>query len=267
MDKESPDNHESWAIQLAMSESAMTDQNYLQVITLSTQSLDKLMDTHVLKLLGLRATAYEKRGLLSRALEDAMRMIQYVPLSPAGYLSAGSIHMVNGKPTLAVDCYTKALNVIPKDHVQYLQIQDECEKASQRAQQRFDIVGNLPPEIIHEILTNLGSDHVWVCLKVSKKWCQQVLRCGIWWNSVTVKQTGTGIDKAVCDAIPLVKDYIQRLEITNLLYTKLNKRYLMYFKYGTFTSLKELVLRGWFISRYLQQLLHNPLSLVFRSIF
>ncbi|KAI8144386.1 hypothetical protein BJV82DRAFT_656263 [Fennellomyces sp. T-0311] len=244
--KENTGQKDVWDIRVSKSETAMAERNFEEVITSSTWALNKLMENQVLRLLELRATAYEKKGLLSRALEDATKMIQYVPTSPTGYLTAGRILMTHGKPSVAVDHYKKGLHAVPNFHRQYKQIQEECTIATARTQQRFDIVARLPRELVYKVLTHLDPERVWVCLNVSTKWCEQVSRCGTWWSTVVVKQTGTEIDQAVCDAIPLVKDYIQQLELANMWSTSLNKKYLAHLKYGIFTNIKMLSLKGAF---------------------
>ncbi|KAI8144391.1 hypothetical protein BJV82DRAFT_607199 [Fennellomyces sp. T-0311] len=238
--------YETWRVELTKSNNALSTGNYQDAAQSAGSGLDHLMNTHVLELLNIRATAYEKQGLLSRALDDAMRMIQYVPNSPVGYLRAGNIQMVNGKPKLAMKVYAQGIRALPSEHPDSDKLMAEQRKAILRANSRFDIVGQLPRELLYKILVYLDPERVWVCLKVSRRWCEQVSQCGTWWSAVTVKQTGAATDNAVCDAIPLVNDYIQHLELASPSSVLLNCRYLAYLKNGIFTRLKTLLLKGSF---------------------
>ncbi|KAI8147987.1 hypothetical protein BJV82DRAFT_575124 [Fennellomyces sp. T-0311] len=190
---------------MAAGHNALTERKYAEVIQLSTQSLDELMRRHVLQFLDLRSVAYEKQGLLSRALDDAMLMIQYVPTSTAGYLRAGSIHISNGKPSLAAENYRQGLQAVLESHPKYRLMLVKKNAAQLAAQSRFDIVGNLPLELLHKVLAYLHPEHVWMCLNVCLKWRNQVSRCDTWWHSAIVKQTGTELDQAVRNTLDSLK--------------------------------------------------------------
>ncbi|KAI8144385.1 hypothetical protein BJV82DRAFT_712360 [Fennellomyces sp. T-0311] len=222
----------------------MSERRYEDVIEFSTEALERLMKSHILQLLDLRSTAYEKQGLLSRALEDAARMTQYVPTSPLGYLKVGSIQWINGKSGLAADNLKEGLKLVPKSHSQYHQMQEEFAKAMLRAQSRFDIIANLPREVVHKIMLLLKeSERLWVCVTVSQKWCDQVTHCASWWNSVTIKETGTSLDQLISDAIPRVKKCIEYLELPDLSSFDLRKRYFAHLKNGGFANIKMLSLK------------------------
>ncbi|KAI8144389.1 hypothetical protein BJV82DRAFT_667596 [Fennellomyces sp. T-0311] len=152
---------ELWCIRLANSQAALYAHKYEDVVNHSTECLDELMARLVLPALSLRSVANEKRGLLSKALEDAMQMIQCVPTSASGYLRAGSIHMTNGKPGLAADNFKQGLETVPKSHPQYNLLQYENGVAALRSRSRFDIIGKLPLELLHKILVNAETETVW----------------------------------------------------------------------------------------------------------
>ncbi|KAI8144388.1 hypothetical protein BJV82DRAFT_712363 [Fennellomyces sp. T-0311] len=238
--------HHLWRKRVAKGFSAVASGNNKDIIGRSTESLDELMEKHVLPLLNIRSTAYEKEGMLSRALEDAMCMIQYVPTSASGYLRAGSIHRTNGWADTAVDNFKQGLKTVSRYHPQYHEMQKEHDKAVYRAQSHFDIVPNLPLDVLYKVLVCLDIERVWICLTVSQRWCKQISQCGTWWNSVIVTQTGTDLDQAVCNAIPLVKNRIQHLKFTNSSSLDLNRRYLAHLKSGAFTNIKTLSLKEGF---------------------
>ncbi|KAI8144392.1 hypothetical protein BJV82DRAFT_667599 [Fennellomyces sp. T-0311] len=241
---ESNQPQELWLVEWSRSNMALLNHNYQDAVRFAEASLNKVMHNQVLSLLDVRATAYEKQGLLSRATEDAIRMIQYVPDSPLGYLRLGSVYMTSGKPVLAADVYRQGLQEMPECR----QLGLKRERALLRARARFDIIGNLPLELVYKVVMNMDPDDAWVCLLVSQTWCERVSRCGMRWNSVIVKQKPAPTDKFICDAVPLVADHVQYLQVANPLDRALSTRYLEHLKYGLFTNLGTLSLKGSFFA-------------------
>ena len=232
---------------------ALTNQKYPEVIESSTRGFNRLMRTHVLAFLHSRSVAYEKQGLLTRALEDAERMIQYVPDIACGYLRAGLVYTAHGKPKDALKIYAQGIKVANPDEYnnEYKQLHVEKEKAIERSNQYVDIVAHLPQELLGKILDDLDPGRIWVCLKVSKIWCDKVSRCGtVWWNRVVITHTDDDkMDQAICDALPLVKNYVHDLKFLNPWSTNLNSRYLDYLKNGVFENVKALTLKGLYFKR------------------
>ncbi|KAI7861185.1 hypothetical protein BDC45DRAFT_529778 [Circinella umbellata] len=227
---------------------ALTNKNYPKVIELSTRGFDRLMRNHALAFLYSRSVACESQGLLTQALEDAERMIQYVPDTASGYLRAGLVYMAHGKPKEALKIYNQGIKEADPDRHknEYNQLHTEKEIAIQRSNQCVDIVAHLPQELLGKILNHLDSRRIWVCLKVSKIWCDKVSRYGtVWWNSVVVKQTEDDeMDQAICDALPLVKNYVHDLKLFDTWSMTLNLKYLDYLKNGVFENIKSLTLKG-----------------------
>ena len=231
---------ELWFVEWKKSNAALLNHSYRDAIHFAESSLSKVLRYQVLSLLDICFTAYEKQGLLSQALDEAIRMIQYVPDSPTGYLRAGSVHMASGKPILAANLCRRGLEELPDCSALSLKL----ERALIKARTRFDIIGNLPLELVNKIVRNMSPEYAWVCLLVSRTWRERVSKCDIRWSSVIVSQKPATTDRDVYDAVPFVSHSVESLDIDNPLDCTLSIGYGKYLKNGIFTKLASLSLKG-----------------------
>ncbi|KAI8144382.1 hypothetical protein BJV82DRAFT_667590 [Fennellomyces sp. T-0311] len=190
------------------SRAALCNGDIKDSINIATQGYNEIVHTQLLNLLNIRSTAFEKQGLLSRALEDAETMIRLSSTSPLGYLRAGNVYTTSGQAHMAVDIYKQGLAMVPAANLEWVILRVCKQQASSRKRARFDIVGKLPLEIVHKIFENVD-------------------------------------DIAMCTAVPLVSKYVQHLAFGGPSSSNaLDMHYLKFIMNGLFTNLTSLALQG-----------------------
>ena len=222
------------------SKTASDNHNLNQVIDLSTKALSHVIQSEVVTLLNLRAHALGMKGYFDKAIQDAGRIIRFVPDRSIGYLRLGDLLHMQGKQIRAIIVYQEALVKVSKQDPGYQQLVQDKRKAEEKSKRRVDMIPLLPFELVDTIFDYLPEKtKVIACLDVSKKWRGKISCSQMLWTTVldNFEEDGDGLSALVSRAVPHIAHHIKNLTLdTND--TEIAQIYLEYLGKGYFKKLK-----------------------------
>ncbi|KAI8143752.1 hypothetical protein BJV82DRAFT_668195 [Fennellomyces sp. T-0311] len=175
----------AWRDLSQSSRAAFHHAKYDQAIEASTLALENLTRALV-AILDIRAAAHGKKAEFSQGLRDAFKMIEHVPSLSAGYLRAGNLYAIRGKPGQAIDVYEQGLRAVSpmKDSAGYSLLSEHKEAAKAQQERRINFVATCPYDILAHIFSYLSMDTLFGCMSVSKLWRDRILQCASAWYQI-----------------------------------------------------------------------------------
>ncbi|KAI9254632.1 hypothetical protein BDA99DRAFT_518901 [Phascolomyces articulosus] len=167
------------------SRAAFHHAKYDQAIDASTLALENLTRALV-AILDIRAASFGKKAEFTQGLRDAFKMIEHLPTLSAGYLRAGNLYSIRGKPDQAIDVYSQGLRAVSPimDQAGYSLLSEHKEAAKAQQERRINFVANFPIEICAHIFSYLSMDTLFGCMSVSKLWRDRILQCASAWYQI-----------------------------------------------------------------------------------
>ncbi|KAI9251382.1 hypothetical protein BDA99DRAFT_521702 [Phascolomyces articulosus] len=156
---------------------AFTNARFPEALRLCDTVMEDIVERH-LKVLDLRAATLGMMAEFKKAEQDASLMIQLAPSQGIGYARMGDLWTLRGNQKQAILAYERGLALMKNEEDLELLTQRR-EEAIQKSNERFDIIANLPYDImtiIFQMLIPVGrfnyldSNDRFTLLEVSKTW-------------------------------------------------------------------------------------------------
>ena len=216
------------------------------VFKLSTGAVTHVQQYQLVALLDLRAHALGMKGYFGTAIQDAEEITRYAPEWSVGYLRLGNLLHMQGKQSVAVSLYEKALMKISRGDPVYHQLVQNKRKAEEKSKRHVDMVSLLPLEVVDSIFEYLPEKtKVIACMDVSKEWRAKIFQSRTIWRMIL--NDFDHLDKRsaslVMRVIPHIAHHVKDLTIGpwNI---EVEEMYFDYMEKGYFRRLKSLILTG-----------------------
>ncbi|KAI9492656.1 hypothetical protein BDB00DRAFT_788643 [Zychaea mexicana] len=210
----SNDNDYTWQKLLDSTELAFSQGDYSNTVHNASLATDELFKTVHTQVLALRAASYGMVGKFDLALQDALKIIDYAPTLSKGYLCAGELYRMQGKPLRAVEIYNKCLDIVGKQDKGYRELLQHREMAKEQHNRRIDFVSLLPLEIISDVITRLSTNTRSMCLCVSKGWRRKITKCPDVWSELAVLDFENWVEpSAVYTMLALTNNHVKELTV------------------------------------------------------
>ncbi|GAC72118.1 hypothetical protein PANT_6c00074 [Moesziomyces antarcticus T-34] len=193
---------------------ALRDQNYDQLIVVSTKALEEksnVMDKKVIKsrknLLWARSHAYQHRNLHELALRDAKKALKLDPHDPGSYLRTALMLANAGHSSQAENCLDKACELAqgldPPTKAEWLRkIQKQRRMLNQGKTSPIDV---LPNEVLVQVAQHLDYGDLSAMGQTCRRWRQTLLSIPALWRSVIIKSERLSESKS--------KSWLQHVEM------------------------------------------------------
>ncbi|KAI9791747.1 MAG: hypothetical protein M1816_003557 [Peltula sp. TS41687] len=157
--------------------------NYTAALEAFTAAIEQA-DKPPVSLLDGRAATFGKLGNLSAALRDAKEMIRIGRAE--GYLRAGKVLQLMGKPDLALAIYERGLNKLPFCHPSRNLLHGMCKKLRPvvKPATLLDPFLFLPVELAQMVVDHLTFIELVKCLRVSKGWNEYLTSITKLWTNL-----------------------------------------------------------------------------------
>ncbi|KAI7858678.1 hypothetical protein BDC45DRAFT_531850 [Circinella umbellata] len=233
---------------LDQAKDAFTNANFTKAFDFSNAAVHAIRKQHI-DALSLRAATLAKMARFKAATADAEMIININPTSPEGYLCYGNLLEVRGNHRQAVRIYKKGIQLMKTNEFRSI-LEQQCDVAIAKSNERVDIISRFPYDITNTILMYLGIEQRFILLDVSKLWRTIVSECASAWSKLILcKHTklSTSIAKSAA-LIGIISKHVKDLTLMDFKNASLFESVLTQMTDGCFSKLEAIFISNCLIS-------------------